>query len=174
MKFSSGRRSKFISDRSGMQFPYRERIKEWNGSVVHISEYEAKQPQLQPEKPPFEPQSLYQPRVDRTEPPVARLLPFNAFKSGASGGGTTVVTVNEIGHGRSAGNKVRFRNVFPFDGISATVMQSATGYDVSLITLSDGTTDPDNYNVTVSATATNGFTRGGGPGSTAGPVTLEK
>ena len=53
-------------------------------------------------------------------------------------------------------------------------MQSATGYDVSLITLSDGTTDSDNYRVTVSATATNGSTKGGGPGATAGPVTLEK
>ncbi len=172
--YTSGKHSKFISDRSGMQFPYKERITEWNGSVVHISEFEPKQPQLNPIPTVNEPQALFQPRVDRTEPPVARLLPFNAFKSGASGGGTTVVTVNEIGHGRSAGSKVRFRNVFPFDGISATVMQSATGYDVSLITLSDGTTDPDNYNVTVSATATNGFTRGGGPGSTAGPVTLEK
>tara|TARA_R100000655_G_scaffold26313_5_gene54224 strand:- start:16911 stop:17435 length:525 start_codon:yes stop_codon:yes gene_type:complete len=174
MKFSSGRRSKFISDRSGMQFPYRERITEWNGSVVHISEYESKQPQLQPEKPPFEPQSLYQPRVDRTEPQVARLLPFDAFKTGTGGQVTTVITVNEIGHSRTAGSKVRFRNVFPFDGISATVMQSATGYDVSLITLSDGTTDSDNYRVTVSATATNGSTKGGGPGATAGPVTLEK
>tara|TARA_A100001391_G_scaffold41031_1_gene23343 strand:- start:20 stop:547 length:528 start_codon:yes stop_codon:yes gene_type:complete len=172
--YSSGKFSKFISDRSGMQFPYKERITEWNGSVVHISEYEAKQPQLNPVQTISEPEALWQPRIDRTEPQVARLLPFDAFKTGAGGQATTVVTVNEIGHGRTAGSKVRFRNVFPFDGISATVMQSATGYDVSLITLSDGTTDSDNYRVTVSATATNGSTKGGGPGATAGPVTLEK
>ena len=67
-KFSSGKYAKFISDRSGQQFPYVERIKEWNGSIVHISEYEIKQPQLDPVKVPSEPQSLYQARPARREP----------------------------------------------------------------------------------------------------------
>ena len=56
-KFSSGKYARFISDRSGMEFPYSERIEEWTGAIVHISEYEPKQPQL-------EPQALYQPRPD--------------------------------------------------------------------------------------------------------------
>jgi hypothetical protein len=68
MKYATGKRSKFISDRSGMAFPYTERVTEWNGSVVHVSEYERKQPQLEPRRVPFEPQALYQPRVDRVEP----------------------------------------------------------------------------------------------------------
>ena len=172
-KYSTGKYALFISDRSGMQFPYKERITEWTGAVVHISEYEPKQPQLNPVKITSEPQSLYQPRTDRTEPQVARLLPFDPFKTGSAGGGSTVITVNEIGHERTAGSKVRFRNVFPFDGITANTMQNATGYAVTLITLSDGTTDPDNYKVTVSGTATIGSTKGGGPGASAGPVTLE-
>jgi hypothetical protein len=67
-KFSVGKYAKFISDRSGQQFPYSERVKEWNGSVVHISEYEPKQPQLNPRKIPPEPQALYQPRPARREP----------------------------------------------------------------------------------------------------------
>ena len=170
MRYSTGKHSKFISDRSGFQYPYKEKAVEWTGAVVHISEFEAKQPQLQPQKPPFEPQALYQPRTDRTEPQVARLLPFDAFKTGTAGQATTVITVNEIGHG----SKVRFRNVFPFDGIDHQTISSTNGFDISLITLSDGTTDPDNYKVTVSQTATNGSTKGGGPGATAGPVTLEK
>ena len=29
---------KAISDRSGMEFPYKEMVKEWNGSFVHKSE----------------------------------------------------------------------------------------------------------------------------------------
>jgi hypothetical protein len=33
---------------SGMEFPYKEMVKEWNGSFVHVSEFEAKQPQLDP------------------------------------------------------------------------------------------------------------------------------
>ena len=31
-----------------MAFPYKEMVKEWNGSLVHISEFEAKHPQLDP------------------------------------------------------------------------------------------------------------------------------
>ena len=43
-----GKRSLSISDRSGAAFPYKEMVKEWQGSWVHISEYEAKHPQLDP------------------------------------------------------------------------------------------------------------------------------
>tara|TARA_R100000231_G_scaffold30259_2_gene26696 strand:- start:549 stop:1007 length:459 start_codon:yes stop_codon:yes gene_type:complete len=45
-KFATGKNSKAISDRSGMEFPYREMVKEWNGSLVHISEFEPKHPQI--------------------------------------------------------------------------------------------------------------------------------
>ena len=38
--FSKGKFAKFISDRSGMEFPYIEMVKVWNGSRVHISEFE--------------------------------------------------------------------------------------------------------------------------------------
>ena len=68
MSFARGKFAFFISDRSGMKFPYRERIKEWNGSIVHRSEYEEKHPQLEPSPPPDEPQALFSPRSDRTEP----------------------------------------------------------------------------------------------------------
>jgi hypothetical protein len=43
-----GKRSLSISDRSGAAFPYVEMVKEWQGSWVHISEYEPKHPQLDP------------------------------------------------------------------------------------------------------------------------------
>ena len=33
---------------SGMAFPYDEMVREWNGSLVHYSEFEAKHPQLEP------------------------------------------------------------------------------------------------------------------------------
>jgi len=48
MAYARGKRSQAISDRSGQAFPYTEMVKEWNGSLVHISEYEAKHPQLDP------------------------------------------------------------------------------------------------------------------------------
>ena len=48
MSYASGKRSQAISDRSGQAFPYKEMVKEWNGSLVHISEFEPKHPQLDP------------------------------------------------------------------------------------------------------------------------------
>ena len=45
-KYATGKTAKAISDRSGMQFPYKEMVREWNGSFVHYTEYEPKQPQL--------------------------------------------------------------------------------------------------------------------------------
>ena len=57
-KLSSGKYAKAISDRSGQEFPYNEMVKEWNGSTVHISEFEPKHPQLDPRYHPTDPQSL--------------------------------------------------------------------------------------------------------------------
>jgi len=45
-KWATGKRSQAISDRSGMAFPYNEMVKEWNGSLVHTSEFEPKSPQI--------------------------------------------------------------------------------------------------------------------------------
>jgi hypothetical protein len=45
-KWATGKRSLAISDRSGMAFPYTEMVKEWNGSLVHYSEFEPKHPQI--------------------------------------------------------------------------------------------------------------------------------
>tara|TARA_R100001244_G_C5115337_1_gene122167 strand:- start:121 stop:462 length:342 start_codon:yes stop_codon:yes gene_type:complete len=46
MAYARGKYAKAISDRSGMEFPYREMVKEWNGLLVHKSEYEPKHPQI--------------------------------------------------------------------------------------------------------------------------------
>ena len=37
--YASGKRSWAISDRSGLKFPYTEMVREWNGMLVHSSEY---------------------------------------------------------------------------------------------------------------------------------------
>ena len=51
-KYASGKFALRISDRSGMAFPYNEMVQEWNGSWVHYSEFEPKQPQLDPRNHP--------------------------------------------------------------------------------------------------------------------------
>ena len=40
-RYASGKYALAISDRSGMVFPYSEMVREWNGSLVHYSEFEA-------------------------------------------------------------------------------------------------------------------------------------
>jgi len=57
-KYASGKFAQRISDRSGMAFPYNEMVQEWNGSWVHYSEFEPKQPQLEPLPKVTDPQSL--------------------------------------------------------------------------------------------------------------------
>ena len=66
MAFATGKYAKAISDRSGMAFPYKEMVTEWNGSFVHKSEYEEKHPQLEPRKQKPDAQAL-----KNGSPPVA-------------------------------------------------------------------------------------------------------
>jgi len=163
-RYASGKYAKGISDRSGRAYPLRSMLLEWNGSLVGPDEYESKQPQLEPKRVRADPQSLRVSRPDRTEPPVEVLLPFNSFKSGASG--SAVITVNEISHGRSTGDTVRFRSVEAFDGFTETVLENSSGYSITKV-------DDNNYTFTASSgTATTGNVNGGGGFSSAGPVTV--
>ena len=68
MAHASGKYAKAISDRSGMEFPYNEMVKEWNGSLVHKSEFEAKHPQLERQQHKPDAQSLKDARPARVEP----------------------------------------------------------------------------------------------------------
>ena len=61
-KYAKGKYALAISDRSGLAFPYWEMVTEWNGAFVHISEYEPKQPQLEPKPFVADPQGLEQAR----------------------------------------------------------------------------------------------------------------
>ena len=68
MGHATGKYARAISDRSGMEFPYTEMIKEWNGSLVHKSEFEAKHPQLERQRHKADAQSLKDARPARAEP----------------------------------------------------------------------------------------------------------
>ena len=78
-RFAKGSRALAISDRSGVAFPYNEMVKEWTGALVHTSEFEAKQPQLEPHPVGADPQGLLNARPARTEFPVQDILPNNPF-----------------------------------------------------------------------------------------------
>ena len=106
--FARGKQALAISDRSGLRFPYTEMVREWNGSLVHYSEYEAKQPQLQPAPVGSDPQALQNPRVQRDSTPQLILLDSNPFEIIISGG-NTFVNVYSLDHQRLANSVVRLR-----------------------------------------------------------------
>ena len=115
-KYASGKHALAISDRSGMAFPYDEMVREWNGSLVHTSEFEAKQPQLEPKPVGSDPQALYNPRPQPASKASLILLTNNPFTS-VIYSGTTYVNVFSEDHQRAAGSIVRFRG--PPEVISA-------------------------------------------------------
>ena len=135
-KYASGKHALAISDRSGMAFPYDEMVREWNGSLVHYSEFEAKQPQLQPKPVGSDPQALYNPRPQPASKTSLILLSNNPFTT-VIYGGTTYVNVFSEDHQRAAGSIVRFRGapivpaagpggVFPIPADRKNLQQFAT------------------------------------------------
>ena len=107
-KYAAGKYAKAISDRSGLEFPYNEMVREWNGSLVHMSEFEPKQPQLEPKPVGSDPQALFNPRPQPASKASLILLDNNPFTS-VIYSGTTYVNVFSENHQRAAGSIVRFR-----------------------------------------------------------------
>ena len=161
MAFAKGKHSKAISDRSGLEFPYTEMVKEWNGMFVHTSEYEPKQPQLDPKPKGSDPQGLLNARPARAETAVPRLLPLNPF---TLTNGSQIIKVNEPNHGRSTSDRVRFRDAEVVGGVAAATINDAAGYVITKV-------NDDNYTFATGTTSSITETGGGGSAS-AGPVTV--
>ena len=156
-KYATGKHAKAISDRSGVEFPYREMVREWNGSFVHVSEFEPKQPQLAPKPMSADAISLRNVRPARTEPSVLISLrdnPFETFKAGSG-----IINIFAPGHGLTNGSTYRFRgsvkvspgtgtaynpntgasgnpvsgfsSILNFDGISGSNVERAAGYTIT-------------------------------------------
>jgi len=160
--FAKGKFAKFISDRSGMEFPYKEMVTEWNGSKVHVSEFEPKQPQLEPKAHGADPQGLPMAKPARTEPATQNMLPGNPFNMTS---GSTTITVTEPNHGRSTSDTVVFRNVDGSPGgIAFTAFENSSGFSITV-------TGTNNYTFTLGSTPTV-TEKAGGMFVTAGPVTL--
>ena len=196
--YASGKRSKAISDRSGMEFPYKEMVREWNGALVHISEFEPKQPQLEPKPHGADAISLQHVRTDRTEPITTVMIPENGFKTYQAGSG--VINVNVPGHGLTNGTTYLFRGpptispgtgtstnpVFAyatipnFDGITGAQIGQGSGYAITTGLFQNGVRVSTDYALsnffyfTVNSdTATTGNIKGGGYGCSVGPITIE-
>ena len=142
-RYATGKYTKAISDRSGMEFPYREMVREWNGAFVHFTEFEPKQPQLEPKPNGADGVALLNTRTDRTEPPTAIALPKDPF---TITNGSATLTVSLLNHTLEVGDFVLFfnaasndptesfglgTNLFPIFAISDAITDSATtaGFD---------------------------------------------
>ena len=192
-KYATGKYAKAISDRSGMEFPYKEMVREWNGSFVHVSEFEPKQPQLEPKPMNGDSISLRNVRPDRIESDVPYSIPENGFETYEAG--SRVINVTAPGHGLTNGTTYRFRgspalntsgggtfqynNPADFDGITGANIAKAAGYTITTGIFKDDARVSTDYAVanffffTVDTdTATVGEIKGGGPGCSIGPVTL--
>jgi 5'(3')-deoxyribonucleotidase len=145
--FARGKKSKAISDRSGLAFPYREMMYEWNGSFVHKSEWEPKHPQLVVRRLVGDLEGLRDARPARVEPKVATMLGFNPFVSSTAGDQN--IYINEPDHNLIVGDIVRFRTVsesFTSQAPSTSwlliaALQTSVGFTVTAVT------DANNYKV---------------------------
>ena len=87
-KWATGKRTLAISDRSGMAFPYIEMVKEWNGSLVHYTEFEPKHPQIRVRHNRADAIALQNTRAQKFQQPTNR----SGVK--ADSGGITVAVAN--------------------------------------------------------------------------------
>jgi len=198
-KYATGKYAKAISDRSGLEFPYREMVREWNGSFVHYTEFEPKQPQLEPKPNGSDGIALLNTRTDRIEPATTVRLPNNPFETYQAG--SAIINVFAPGHGLTDSTTYRFRGapttspgtgtstnpVFAyaaipnFDGISGSNVAKAAGYTIRTGKYKAGARDASNDYLTTNFffftvdtnTATSGNIKGGGYGCSVGPITIE-
>ena len=173
-------------------------VREWNGSFVHVSEFEPKQPQLEPKPMNGDAISLRNVRPSRPAPAVIRMIPENGFETYQAG--SSIINVSFPGHGLTNGTTQRFRgqpttspgtgtstnpvfafaNPGDFDGILGSNIAKAAGYTITTGLYKDGAVDTSDFSVanffyfTVDTnTATKGGVSGGGLGCSVGPVTIE-
>ena len=198
-KQATGKLSKAISDRSGLEFPYKKMVREWNGVFVHYTEFEPKQPQLEPKPTGGDGIALLQVRPDRTEPATTVRIVDNGFETYAASSG--IINVFSPGHGLTDSTTYRFRgppttsagsgfvysNPQSFDGISGSNIAKSAGYTIRTGKYkadSDGAgtagrdarsaylTDNFFFFTVDTNTATTGNIKGGGYGCSIGPVTI--
>ena len=106
-RFAQGKFALAVSDISGQSFPWNEMVTQWNGLFVHYSEFESKQPQLDPKPSAADPTALTKSRPQQPSPDALRFLDFNALTTVAAASG--LINVYSVDHQRTYGTTIRFR-----------------------------------------------------------------
>ena len=84
-RYAQGKYALAISDISGQAFPWNEMVTQWNGLFVHYSEFESKQPQLDPKPSQADATALPKTRPQQPPPDTLRFLDFNPLRTFAAG-----------------------------------------------------------------------------------------
>ena len=121
-KWATGKRSQAISDRSGMAFPYNEMVKEWNGSLVHYSEFEPKSPQIRRRHFTADAIALQNTRPQKFQQPIQ---PFTSDVTVTSSGGTMVGVANLTLPGMFAFNTIQPGATLTTSGVVISTMAPA-------------------------------------------------
>jgi len=121
-KWATGKRSQAISDRSGMAFPYTEMVKEWNGSLVHISEFEPKHPQIRRRHATSDAIALQNTRSQKFQQPQTVASNDTTV---ANSGGTMVGVANLTLPGNFAFITAQPANVLTSAGVVISTMKPA-------------------------------------------------
>ena len=106
-RYAQGKFALAISDISGQAFPWNEMVTQWNGLFVHYSEFESKQPQLDPKPSAADPTALPKTRPQQPPADALRFLDFNPLRTFAAA--SPIINVNSLNHQRNYGDTVRFR-----------------------------------------------------------------
>ena len=136
-KFAKGKHALAISDRSGLAFPWREMVTEWNGAFVHYSEFERKQPQLEPRPFVADPQGLQKARPQVAPLPTPDFLPENPITTSdvfIDGDRTAVYVVTQPNSGILVNDVVRLMS------IKSNLSSSTTALRISVQELELSTT----------------------------------
>jgi len=143
-RYAQGKFALAVSDISGQSFPWNEMVTQWNGLFVHYSEFESKQPQLDPKPSAADPTALPKTRPQQPSPESLRFLDFNPLTTFAAASG--IINTYSVDHQRSYGDTIRFRgspttssaastdpqfsNIANIDGITGATICKAAGFTI--------------------------------------------
>jgi len=140
-KFAKGKHALAISDRSGLAFPWREMVTEWNGQFVHYSEFERKQPQLEPKPFVADPQGLQKARPQVAPLPTPDLLEENPIT-------TNNISIGSVYVVTQPNSKILVNDVVRLMSIKSNLVSSTTALQKSIQELELSTTLASNITST--------------------------
>ena len=141
-KFAKGKHALAISDRSGLAFPWREMVTEWNGQFVHYSEFERKQPQLDPSPFVSDPQGLEKARPQVAPLPTPDLLEENPIIT------NNLVSIGSVYVITQPNSRILVNDVVRLLSIKSNLVSSTTALQKSIQELELSTTLASNITST--------------------------